>query len=58
MKLSLLFCVKAALVTNFSAFIPKNFKTLYSKVLYDRMNLRWFGTDKNFYFSFAYLLLL
>ena len=39
MKLSLLFCVKAALVTNFRTFIPKNFKTLYSKVLYDRMNL-------------------
>lgn len=45
MKLSLLFCVKAALVTNFRAFIPKNFKTLYSKVLYDRMNLSidWYG---------------
>lgn len=45
MKLSLLFCVKAALVTNFRVFIPKNFKTLYSKVLYDRMNLSidWYG---------------
>ena len=40
MKLSLFFCVKSALVTNFDAFIPKNFKTLYSKVFYDRMNLR------------------
>lgn len=40
MKLSLLFCVKATLVTNFRVFIPKNFKTLYRKVFYDKMNLR------------------